>query len=121
MPKDHCVVWRWARVKRATPAATACVTNPIFTSAVDLDGLLMLVMWQGGVLFSATSTVFYNYNLTGSLLQQISGNIYHSETNQLLRQFVLEKHLLTGVNDIGTNRLRYPYHGEPYQFISYQI
>lgn len=118
MPKDHCVVWRWAGVKRATLAVTACGTNPIFTCAVDLDGLLRLVMWQGGVLFSATSTVFYNCNLTGSLLQLISGSIY---ANQLLAQFILEKHLLTGVNDIGTNRLRYPYHGEPYIFISYHI
>lgn len=105
-------------VKRATLAATACGTNPIFLCAVDLDGLLRLVMFQGGVLFSVTSTVFYNYNLTGSLLQQVSGNIY---ANQLLAQFVLEKHLLTGDNDIGTNRLHYPYHGEPYIFISYHI
>lgn len=51
--------------------------------------------------FAAMSTVFYNYNLTGSILQQISSNIY---ANKLLRQFVLEKHFLTRVNDIGTNQ-----------------
>lgn len=58
LPKDHCVVWRWAGVKRTTPAATAIATHPIFTCAVELEGLLRLALWQGGVLFVATSTVF---------------------------------------------------------------
>lgn len=97
LPMDSCVVWRWAGVKRSTPAAT----HPIFTCAVDLDGLLRLSMWQGGILFAAMNTVFYNYNLTGAILQQVSSNIY---ANQLLRQFVLEKHFLTRINDIGANQ-----------------
>lgn len=97
LPKDSCVVWRWAGVKRSTPEATAAATHPIFTCAVDLDGLLRLAMWQGGVLFSMTSTVFYNYNLSGSILQQVSAGVF---ANQLLRQFTIERHFLTRVNDV---------------------
>lgn len=102
LPKDSCVVWRWAGVKRSTPEATAAATHPIFTCAVDLDGLLRLAMWQGGILFTMTSTVFYNYNLSGSILQQISAGIF---ANQLLRQFTVERHFLTRVNVVGPNQL----------------
>lgn len=101
LPKDSCVVWRWAGVKRSTPAATAAATHPIFTCAVDLDGLLRLAIWQGGMLFSLMSTVFYNYNLSGSILQQISAGQF---ANQLLRQFTIERHFLTRVNDTGLNQ-----------------
>lgn len=101
LPKDHCVVWRWAGVKRTTPAATAAANHPVFTCALELEALLRLALWQGGILFSASTTVFYNYNLTGSILQQISAGVY---ANQLLRQFVIEKHMLTRINDVGTNQ-----------------
>lgn len=101
LPKDSCVVWRWAGVKRTTPEATAAATYPIFTCAVELGGLLRLAIWQGGVIFTATYTVFYNYNLTGAILQQINSGVF---ANHLLRQFVLEKHLLTRINDVGTNQ-----------------
>lgn len=101
MPKDHCVVWRWAGVKRTTPAATAAANHPIFTCAVELEGLMRLALWQGGILFVSSSTVFYNYNLTGRILQQISAGIY---ANQLLRLFAIEKHMLTRIKDVGTNQ-----------------
>lgn len=58
-------------------------------------------MWQGGMLFTLTTTVFYNYNLSGSILQQISAGQF---ANQLLRQFTIERHFLTRVNDIGLNQ-----------------
>lgn len=77
LPKDGCVVCRWAGVKRSTPAATAAANHPIFTCAIDLDGLLRLAMWQGGMIFSFMSTVFYNYNLSGGVLNLLT-NYYVS-------------------------------------------
>lgn len=104
LPRDHNVIWRWMRVKRTTPAGTEAVNHPIFTQAIDLLALFRLSLWESSMLFCASTTAFYNYNLTGSVLQGIRANVY---ANRILRQFAIEMKMLTRESEIGLAQPRF--------------
>lgn len=85
-PYDTCCIWRWLGYKRSPPKSGILSPNTALTGNCSMTHLARLSVWSCAHIFAATSTCFYNFNLSGSVLQQVKCDVQVSlHANQLLR------------------------------------
>ncbi|UHK03334.1 MAG: hypothetical protein FRDTV1_gp1 [Hangzhou totivirus 12] len=91
-PLDYNPIWRWLGYKREAPADALLIDNCALTSNLSIDQLAVLSIWASVHVSLGFTTICTDFNLTGSLLQDLT--CQHAVSTHF-RRFLMNNHFLT--------------------------